>query len=170
MMKIAIIGYSGCGKSTLAKYLSKKYHIPVLYLDCVHWLPDWKERPQEEEKMFVERFLNQNTSWVIDGNYANLCFQRRMEEADKIIFMNFNRFACLGRAMKRYVRYRGETRESMTKDCPEKIDFEFISWILYAGRTGEYKRRYRDVLKKYASKTIVIKNQRQLTVFIKGSR
>lgn len=164
-MKIAIIGYSGCGKSTLADYLKEKYHIPVLYLDCIHWLPGWEERSQAEEKMLVKQFLDQNTSWVIDGNYANLCYQRRLEEADRIIYMNFNRFTCLCRAVKRYVRYRGKTRESMTEDCPEKLDLEFIWWILYAGRTREYKKRYRNVLKRYASKTIVIKNQRQLTAF-----
>lgn len=61
-MKIAIIGYSGCGKSTLAKYLEEKYHIPVLHLDCIHWLPGWVERPQAEEKALVEQFLDQNTS------------------------------------------------------------------------------------------------------------
>ena len=47
-MKIAIIGYSGCGKSTLARCLGKYYHIPVLFLDRVHWLPGkagWRVYP-----------------------------------------------------------------------------------------------------------------------------
>ena len=43
-MKISIIGYSGSGKSTLAKNLSKHYGIPVLHMDSVHFLENWKER------------------------------------------------------------------------------------------------------------------------------
>lgn len=48
-MKIAIIGYSGSGKSTLAQALAVAYNAPALYLDQVHWLPGWVERPAAEE-------------------------------------------------------------------------------------------------------------------------
>lgn len=91
--------------------------------------------------------------------HAGRLFKRKIPYSRSILRL------CLCRAVKRYVRYRGKTRESMTEDCPEKLDLEFIWWILYAGRTREYKKRYRNVLKRYASKTIVIKNQRQLTAF-----
>ena len=67
-MKIAIVGYSGSGKSTLAKFLSEKLNLPVLYLDTVHWLPGWQERPKEETKAIVAKFLDENKGWVIDGS------------------------------------------------------------------------------------------------------
>lgn len=164
-MKIAIIGYSGCGKSTLAGYLSELYQIPVLYLDCVFWLPNWKGREREESVNIVKQFLDTNDSWVIDGNYSYMEKERRMEEADRIIFLNFNRFSCLFRAYRRYFKYRGQTRESMGEGCEEKIDLEFVWWILHAGRTREEKRNYQKILQKYPAKCIVIKNQRQLTAF-----
>ena len=44
-MKIAILGTSGSGKSTLAKRLGERYGLPVLYMDTVHFLPGWVERP-----------------------------------------------------------------------------------------------------------------------------
>ena len=91
--------------------------------------------------------------------------ERRMEEADRIIFLNFNRFSCLFRAYRRYFKYRGQTRESMGEGCEEKIDLEFVWWILHAGRTREEKRNYQKILQKYPEKCIVIKNQRQLTAF-----
>lgn len=69
-MRIAIIGYSGSGKSTLAAQLGQSYGVPVLHLDSVHWLPGWVERAREEEKALVRAFLDQNESWVIDGNYS----------------------------------------------------------------------------------------------------
>ena len=89
-MKIAVIGYSGSGKSPLPRRLGRRFKLPVLFLDQVHWLPGWKEQEPREEAFQVEAFMDDHDSWVIDGNYSRLSFQRRMEEADHIIFMNFN--------------------------------------------------------------------------------
>lgn len=79
-MKIAIVGYSGSGKSTLARELARKYHTDVLHFDTVQFLPDWKVRSDEEKKRITENFLDTHDSWVIDGNYTKLFFERRMEE------------------------------------------------------------------------------------------
>lgn len=169
-MKIAIIGYSGSGKSTLAGKLGKKHGVQTLHLDTVHWLPGWKERSVSEEFSIVTAFLDEHDAWVIDGNYGKLLFDRRMEEADEIIFMSFSRFACLCRAFKRYFLYKGTSRESITEGCPEKIDLEFILWILHQGRTKAIRDRYKLVLKHYPEKVTVIKNQKQLSEFEKSRR
>lgn len=164
-MKIAIIGYSGSGKSTLAEKLGKHYSLPVLHLDCVHWLPGWVERDRESELSAVGGFLEENADWVIDGNYSRTHYERRMAEADAIIFMDFNRFTCLSRAIKRLKTYKGKTRASITEGCDEKIDFEFFSWLVWKGRTKKRRRKFTDILEKYPEKTVVIKNQRELTAF-----
>lgn len=164
-MKIAIIGYSGSGKSSLAAFLGELYNVDVLYLDSLHFLSGWVERETQDEINMMNEFLHSHSQWVIDGNYGYLSYQQRMEEADQIIFMNFNRFVCLYRAIKRLFRYRGKTRESITEGCIEKIDFEFIRWILYDGRTSKLKKRYQKVIKQYKNKTIVIKNQKQFNTF-----
>lgn len=161
-MKIAIIGYSGCGKSTLAKYIGKKCKVPVLHLDQVHWLPGWQEREQADSEGMVEQFLDENSSWVIDGNYPALGHERRMKEADTIIFLKLNRVSCLLRAWKRYCKNRGQVRESMGAGCMEKMDLEFVWWILYEGRAGKQKKQYQEVLAKYGKKTAVIKSQKEL--------
>lgn len=161
-MKIVIIGYSGSGKSTLAKILGRAYNTEVLHLDSVHWLPGWKKRNDEDKSQITDDFLNSHSSWVIDGNYSNLFYDRRMEEADMIIFLNFNRFSCLLRAFRRYFKYRGSTRDDIGKGCPEKMDFEFIRWILHDGRSKRAKARYAGVIRKYSQKTVIIRNQREL--------
>lgn len=161
-MKIIIIGYSGSGKSTLAKFLGRTYNTEALHLDSVHWLPGWKERSDEDKSHITADFLNSHSSWVIDGNYSNLFYDRRMEEADMIIFLNFNRFSCLIRAFRRYFKYCGYTRDDIGKGCPEKMDFEFIRWILHDGRSKRAKTAYADVIRKYPQKTIIIRNQREL--------
>lgn len=161
-MKIAILGYSGSGKSTLARNLSEKYNIPVLHFDTVQFLPNWEIRVQEEKERMTKDFLDANDAWVIDGNYSKLSYQRRMEEADVIILLLFNKISCLYRVTRRYLKYKDSTRPDMAEGCNEKLDWEFIKWILRDGRTEESRQRYQGVLSRYPEKTILIKNQRQL--------
>ena len=165
-MKIAIIGYSGSGKSTLAGILGEKYKIPILHFDTVQFLPDWVIREQDEKLRITKEFLDSNDSWVIDGNYSKLFFDRRMEEADEIIVMTFNRFSSLFRAYKRYIKYKNTTRPDMAEGCNEKFDFEFATWILWKGRTKSFRQRNKNVIKMYGDKVTVIKNQRQLSRYI----
>lgn len=139
-MKIVVNGYSGSGKSTLAGRLGELYQIPVLHLDTVHWLPGWEEKAEEQERSEVRAFMDRNASWVIDGNYRKLEYERRLQEADRIIFMDFNRFSCLFRAYRRYLDHKGRARSSMTEGCEEKLDLEFIRWILWDSRTRKQKK------------------------------
>jgi adenylate kinase family enzyme len=164
-MKIAIVGYSGGGKSTLARFLSKKLHTPVLYLDTVHWLPGWQERPREETREIVKTFLDENEAWVIDGSYGKVHYERRMQEADKIIFLNFNRFTCMRRAFKRRKEYKGKNRFSMTEGCEERISWQFFWWLLWEGRTKDRREKFTILQKNYPNKVIILKNQRQLNKF-----
>ncbi|MCF0111061.1 MAG: DNA topology modulation protein [Erysipelotrichaceae bacterium] len=164
-MKIAIVGYSGSGKSTLAGKLGKLYMYDVLHLDSIHFSSGWKERSDEDMITDVKAFLDKE-NWIIEGNYSRILYQRRMEEADRIVVMNFNRFSCLVRAYKRYRMYKGKTRPDMAPGCSEKFDREFVLWILRDGRNKTMKKRYRDVMQRYPDKTVVLKNQRQMDDFV----
>ena len=167
-MKIAIIGYSGSGKSTLAAALAEKQQLPLLHLDCVHWLPGWVEQEPEREQQTVKEFMDSHEHWVIDGNYRSLLQPRRLEEADEIVFLGFNRVAAFFRAGRRARIYAGRPRPSITDGCEEKLDREFIRWILWDSRTRPYRRRYEAVCRAYAHKVTVIKNQRQLDAYYKA--
>ena len=170
-MKIMIMGYSGSGKSTLAAYLGRKYGLRVLHLDRVFWLPGWKERPREEMREMVSRFMGKHDSWVIDGNYTKSEYERRLKESDRIIILMFNRFSCLYRVWKRYRKYKGITRSCMGKGCTEKLDREFIWWVLWEGRTRERRKEIERVRKQYKGKVMAVKNQRELNeIYRKGCR
>lgn len=164
-MKIAIIGYSGSGKSTLAKKLSKYYKAPVLFLDTVNFLPNWIERDRDEGRLIVCDFMK-NDSWVIDGNYSDFFQKERLEQADKIIFLNFPRRICIYRALKRYFRYKNTTREDMATGCIEKIDLEFIWWILYEGRTKEIRNHYKQIEQDFKNKIVVLKKAKEVNLFL----
>ena len=163
-MKIAVIGYTGSGKSVLAAKLGKIIGCPVLHLDKLQFEAGWKERGEAEGKMLCEQFLEENKDrgLVIDGNYEKFCQKRRMKEADLIIFMDYPRWICLWQALRRYYRYKGHTRKSMADGCVEKMDKEFILWILKNGRSQEKKEGYKQVSEHYPDKFIQVRNRRQL--------
>lgn len=161
-MKIAIVGYSGGGKSTLADKLGAVFVADVLHFDKVQFLPDWEIRPLEDKLRITKDFLDTHDSWVIDGNYTKLFYERRMAEADLIIVLLFNRFSCLLRVIRRYIRYKNLTRPDMADGCGEKLDAEFVRWVLFDQRTRRAKGRYAQLCSQYSEKVLVVKNQRQL--------
>jgi len=164
-MKIVIIGYSGSGKSTLAKRLAQQLGIEPLYLDRVHFLPDWAEREPESAREIVWAEM-QKPDWVIDGNYTHMHREERLREADEIIFLNYPRIICLMRVLKRYRDFRGNARDSVADGCIERMNWEFAWWVLYKGRTSARKRAFGDIVRKYRQKTAVIKNDRELECYL----
>lgn len=166
-MKIAIIGYSGSGKSTLARKLGEVFQADVLHFDMVQFLPGWEIRTEEDKKQITKEFLDTHDSWVIDGNYSKLFHERRMAEADIIIMLLFNRVSCLFRVIRRYIKYKNTTRPDMGEGCNEKLDREFIKWVLYEQRTKKAKERYAQICSQYGEKVIIVKNQRQLDECLK---
>lgn len=165
-MKIAIIGYSGSGKSTLARKLSDFYNVPILHLDTVEFLPNWGSRNLEEKLQIVGDFLKTNSSWVIDGNYGKLYYWERMEQADTIVILRFGRFQSLCRVFNRYRKYKGGSRPDMAVGCNEKLDFDFVKWILWGGRSKVLRLRYEEVISRYPNKVFQIENQKELDRFI----
>lgn len=164
-MKIAIIGYSGSGKSTLAKKLSEIYNCPLLYLDTIQFEANWKIRDIDEGRLMVGEFLK-NDSWVIDGNYKKFFQEKLLQDADKIIFMNFPRRICFPQAFKRYLHYKNKTRESMADGCNEKFDLEFIKWLLFEGRKKSIKNHYNEICKCYKDKITIFRNNKDVENFL----
>ena len=166
-MKIAVMGFSGAGKSTLARELGRRYGCPVLHLDKVQFTPGWQERDRGEMRELVARFM-EHDAWVIDGNYSKFCLERRLKEADRIIFLNLPRLACFWRAWRRYRRFRGRTREDMAEGCPEKFDWEFMWWILWKGRTRSKKEQFQHAMDGHWEKTTVLCSQKQIDAYLEG--
>ena len=155
-MKVLIMGYSGAGKSTLAKELGKRYDCPVLHLDTVQFRENWMEREAGEAEELVSQFLDRHRDWVIEGNYlGRFSFQRRCREAERIIQLLLPRRVCLWRAVKRYFQNRGTVRDSMAAGCVEKLDWEFVRWILREGRTEEIRASFLYIQREYADKVLV---------------
>ena len=164
-MKIAVRGYSGAGKSTLAKALGQRYGCGVLHLDKVQFTGGWQERNRDEARATVAEFLDRD-AWIIDGNYTNFHYRRRLEEADCIVLLCFSRLTCLRQAWGRYRQFRGRVRESMADGCCEKFDLEFFLWVVWKGRTRERRARLLAVAEEFPDKTVLLKNRRQADAFL----
>ena len=89
-----------------------------------------------------------------------------MEEADLIVLMLFNRFTALWRVTKRYLNNRGRSRPDMAEGCSEKLDAEFVWWVLHKGRSRRDRERWRQIAAQYSKKTVLLKNQRQIDAFL----
>ena len=166
-MRISIIGYSASGKSTLAKTIGEILGIPILHLDKVNFLPNWEERKKTESTKIVEDFINNNKNkFIIDGNYSKFAYELRMKISDKIIFMDFDRFTCLFQAFQRYNEYKGKVRDSMSEGCCEKLDWDFIKWILFEGRKEERVNKFNKLIEEYKEKIIILKNRKEVDDFI----
>lgn len=162
-MKIQIIGYSGSGKSTLAQQLGSIANIPVLHLDSTHFYGDWQERTVEEQAAIIRKFMSDNDSWILDGNYTSVATER-YSVTDITIFMDFNRWHCYWAAYRRYRKYRNKSRPDLP--CEEKFDKSFRRWILIDGRTKSRHRRHLSNLNATSGRKVILRNRRQVARFV----
>ena len=125
--RVAIIGSGGAGKSTLARQLGDITGLPVVHLDARFWKPGWVPSPNDEwDEAMTE--LAAGERWILDGNYGRT-MELRFARADTVVFLDYSRWLCCYRAIKRRVQYGGRSRPDMTEGCDEKIDLEFLKWI-----------------------------------------
>ena len=79
-----------------------------------------------------------------------------------IFFMDFPRRICLPQALYRNWKYKGRARESIAEGCDEKMDLEFLLWILRDGRSRERRQQFRDLMERYPRKVVVLKRRRDV--------
>lgn len=137
MKKIIIIGCSGCGKSTLAIKLGEKLNINVYHLDKIWWYGNWQNISKDEFKIKLCEIMK-NESWIIDGNYRET-LDMRIEASDTVIYLDYNVIYCMINVIWRYFTNLGKVRADMGGECIEKIDLEFIEFILNFNRRNRKK-------------------------------
>ena len=163
MERIVIIGCGGAGKSTLARRLGEKLNIPVVHLDQLWWKPGWVESSREEfdAKLAVELAKSQ---WIMDGNF-NRTIPERIARCDTIIYLDFNRIACLLGVLKRVITTYGTVRPDMGEGCPERIDWEFLQWVWNFNK-NKREKNYRLLNETEGIEKIVLRNRRAVKQFL----
>ena len=165
MEKIVIIGCSGSGKSTLARKLGEKLSLPVVHLDRIWWRPGWISISREE---FDARLTEElaKPQWIIDGNF-NRTIPQRLAACDTVIYLDYNRFVCLWGMLRRVLAGKNTPRPDITEGCPERLNWEFISFIWNYNKTCRSSNHA--LLSQTENVDIhIFKNRRQTARFLKN--
>ncbi len=166
MKRVLVIGTGGSGKSTLARRLAERTPLPLIHLDAHYWRPGWQPTPADEWQTKVQQILT-GQAWIIDGNYGGT-LDLRLAACDTVIFLDLPRILCLWRVLKRQVRYFGRTRPELSPGCPERLSWEFLTWI------WTYPSRRRgDILNRLAGldqrkRVVILRSSAEVEQFIVG--
>jgi adenylate kinase family enzyme len=168
MERIMVIGISpGVGKSTFARELGKALKIDVYHLDSLYWKPNWVEASIEEFSKAQQKIV-MKPRWIIDGNYSNT-LEIRAAHANTIIYLELPLYICLYRVVKRWLMNIGRTRLDMGEGCKEKIDWDFIKFIIttYYPRKRKMDEQFQYLQTIGSKKEIVtLKNKQEICAFI----
>jgi adenylate kinase family enzyme len=126
MRRIVIVGCAGSGKSTLARQLGERLGLPILHLDTLFWLPEWREPASAEYRArFAAAFAGED--WVSDGNFFET-LEQRLPRADALIILDRSRWLCLFRVLWRACFQRYE-RPDLPAGCPEGLDWKLLRYV-----------------------------------------
>ncbi|MDP4133079.1 MAG: topology modulation protein [Bacillota bacterium] len=161
--KIIIIGAGGSGKTTLALKLGKVLNLPVIHLDKIHWTGNWESIDESKFDCELTTILEKK-EWIIDGNY-NRTLQKRLKASDTVIYLDYPFYVSLFGALKRIIKGYGKTRLDMGGNCPERLDLNFLWWIITFRRKN--RKKYIDLLSGVGKKKYIFKKRKETELFVK---
>lgn len=128
MQRVMVIGGPGAGKSTLAREIGARLGLPVVHIDALFWQPGWVEGDRAALASRL-REIYADTAWVVEGNYS-ATWPERLARADTLIHLDLPGWLRLLRVLRRALRHRGRVRPDMAPGCPERLDLEFLPYVL----------------------------------------
>lgn len=156
-----IIGCPGSGKSTLSKQLARKMNIPLLHLDYIYHIDNFKQISRDELKEMVIAFTSAHDSFIIDGNYG-ATLEWRTQFCDTVILLDIDTEICVQNVLD---RMKIEQRDDMAPGFDNSImDDDFLDFV----------RSFRDVklpgikgmLRNKDVNTFVLKDYEEIDYFM----
>ena len=137
--RILVLGAPGSGKSTLTSKLSMILKIEAIHLDKYYWKPNWVESGSQEWNMILNKLLLKD-SWIMDGNYIK-SLSDRIKYANHIIYLEIPLYKSLLRIVSRMIKYRNTSRPDMGIECKERLNLQFIKFILWTIKFHYYYKQ-----------------------------
>lgn len=164
MKRVMVIGCSGSGKSTFSRILHQKTQLPLIHLDQAYWKPNWVEQSPDEWRSIVTKLASKE-SWIMDGNYSGT-WDLRIPRADTIIFLDKSTSVCLYRVLKRIFQNYGKVRPDMVPGCPERLDAQFLHYVLVYNLTRRSKNLKRLKELKGEKQVFIFQKEKEITSFL----
>lgn len=116
MNKVMVIGNAGGGKSTLSRAICAVHGLPYHSVDEIQWQPGWVATPEAEFTQAHEAILL-TQRWLIDGYGSWHSVERRLGEADTVIFVDHPVRVHFWWAAKRQIKALFGVQDGVPKGC-----------------------------------------------------
>jgi adenylate kinase family enzyme len=140
--RILIYGVTGSGKTTAADKIGEALGLPSHHVDDeIGWLPEWVERPGEDQRRLAAAMAAQER-WVVDSTYGkwrNLVTAR----AQYVVALDYPRLVSLSRLVGRTLG-RLVTREEL---CNGNVE----SWGSLIGEKSIIRWHFQSFARKHAT-------------------
>lgn len=125
-MRILVYGNSGSGKSTLARRMVKEHGLAHLDLDTIVWEPGKiaVPRPKEEVLSDLERYVEEQSHWVVEGCYGELVWALT-DRCTELWFLHPGVEACLEHCRKR----PWEPHKYASKEAQDAMLPPLLEWV-----------------------------------------
>ena len=165
MERILIIGCPGAGKTTLSRQLGQKLDLPCIHLDNIFWSPgNWAHLDQTA----FDAALNVELAkprWIIEGNYDRT-FPLRLSYCDTVFWLDYSRWVCMRRWLKRMITNWNNVRPDMAPGCLERFEWDFAKFIWTFNQ--EHRNKYAHLFAACPDKKLYrFRSPRQLKKFLK---
>ncbi len=117
MTRVMVIGNAGGGKSMICRAICSAHRLPYFAIDKIQWKPNWALTPETEYLDAHEKFLSQER-WLIDGYGSWVSVERRLDEADTIVFVDHPIWVHYWWATKRQIKSLFVGRPDGPDGCP----------------------------------------------------
>jgi len=167
MERVLIIGSPGSGKSTLSHEVARRTGLPLHHLDRLYWKSGWVETEPAQWRETVERLVAE-PRWIIDGNYSS-SLAPRLARADTVIDLDLPAWQCVLGVLRRLVGAQARERPDMAVGCRERLNKEFIEFIVY---TATFPRRVRPRIRQrmcgFTGRYICLRSRADAARFLAG--